>query len=89
VVADECLNAQGFLLLTEKLSLLRHGRNRLFGELVLQKTGVADESRVEGRSGDIKARIPIEKSKPENIGPEKSPERTKGGLGRQPTGFFL
>jgi hypothetical protein len=49
---------------------------------VFQKPGVADESRVKGRSGDIKARIPIEKSKPEDIGPEKSPERTEGGFGR-------
>ena len=89
MVADECLNAQGFLLFTEKLSLLGHGRNGLFRKLMLQKPGVADEGGVEGGSGDIKAWIPIEKSKPENIGPEKSPERTKGGLGRQPTGFFL
>jgi hypothetical protein len=48
---------------------------------MLQKTGVADESRVEGRSGDIKTGIPIEKSKPKDIGPEKSPERAEGGLG--------
>jgi hypothetical protein len=89
VVADECLKAQGFLLLAEKLSLLRHGRNGLFRKLVLQKTGVADESRVKGRNGDIKARIPIEKSKPEDIGPEKSPERTEGSFRRQPTGSFL
>ena len=82
MVADECLNAQGFLLLTEKLSLLRHGRNRLFGELVLQKTGVADESRVEGRSGDIKTGVPIQKSKPEHIGPAKSPERSESSFRR-------
>ena len=62
---------------------------RLFGELVFQKAGVADEGRVEGRGGDIKTGIRIEKSKPEDIGPEKSPERTEGGLGRQPAGFFL
>jgi hypothetical protein len=62
---------------------------RLFGELMLQKTGVADESRVKGRGGDIKARIPIEKSKPEDIGPEKSPERTEGSFRRQPAGPFL
>jgi hypothetical protein len=65
------------------------GRDGLFGKLMLQKTGVADESRVEGRSGDIEARIPIEKSKPEDIGPEKSPERTKGSFRRKPTGSFL
>jgi hypothetical protein len=56
---------------------------------MLQKPGVTDEGGVEGGSGDIKAGKAIEKAKPENIGPEKSPERTKGGLGRQPTGFFL
>jgi hypothetical protein len=56
---------------------------------MLQKPGVTDESRVKGRSGDIKAGIPIEKSKPEDIGPEKSPERTEGGFRRQPTGSFL
>jgi hypothetical protein len=56
---------------------------------MLQKPGVTDESRVEGRSGDIKARIPIEKSKPEDIGSEKSPERTEGSFRRQPTGSFL
>jgi len=89
VLADECLKAQGFLLLTEKLSLLRHGRNGLFRKLVLQKTGVADEGGVEGGSGYIKAGIPIEKSKPEDIGPEKSPERTEGSFRRQPTGPFL
>jgi hypothetical protein len=69
--------------------LLRFGREGLFGKLVLQKASVADEGRVKGRSGNIKTGVPIEKSKPEDIGPEKSPERTKGGLGRQPTGFFL
>ena len=58
------------------------GRDGLFGKLMLQKTGVADESRVEGRSGDIEARIPIEKSKPEDIGPEKSPERSDGSFCR-------
>jgi len=62
---------------------------RLFGELMLQKTGVADESRVKGRGGDIKARIPIEKSKPEDIGPEKSRERTEGSFRRQAAGPFL
>jgi hypothetical protein len=56
---------------------------------MLQKTGVADESRVKGRGGDIKAGKAIEKAKPENIGPEKSPERTEGSFCRQPTGFFL
>jgi len=56
---------------------------------MLQKPGVADESRVEGRGGDIKAGIPIDKSKPEDIGPEESPERTEGGLGWQPAGSFL
>jgi hypothetical protein len=50
---------------------------------------MSDEGGVEGGSGDVKAWIPIEKSKPEDIGPEKSPERTKGGLGRQPARFFL
>ena len=89
MVADECLNAQGFLPLTEKLSLLGHGRNGLFRKLMLQKPRVADEGGVEGGGSDIEARKSIEKAKPENIGPEKSPERTKGGLGRQPTGFFL
>jgi hypothetical protein len=48
---------------------------------MLQKPGVADESRVKSRGGDIKARISIEKSKPEDIGPKKSPERAEGGLG--------
>jgi hypothetical protein len=61
----------------------------LFGELVLQKPGVADESRVKGRGGDIKAGVSVEKSKPEDIGPEKSPERTEGSFRRQPTGPFL
>ena len=56
---------------------------------MLQKSGVADEGGVEGGSGDIKAGVPIEKSKTEHIGPEKSPERTEGGLGRQPTGSLL
>jgi hypothetical protein len=42
--------------------LLWLGREGLFGELVFQKAGVADESRVEGRSGDIKTRVPIQKS---------------------------
>jgi hypothetical protein len=56
---------------------------------MLQKPGVTDESRVEGRSGDIKAGIPIEKSKPENIGPKKSPKRAEGSFCRQPTGSFL
>jgi hypothetical protein len=50
---------------------------------------MANKGRVEGRGGDIKTGVPIQKSKPEDISPEKSPERTKGGLGRQPTGFFL
>ena len=50
---------------------------------------MADEGGVEGGSGDIKAGIPIEKSKPEDIGPEKSPERTEGSFRRQPTGSFL
>jgi hypothetical protein len=54
---------------------------RLFGELVFQKAGVANECRVKGRGGDIKAGVSVEKSKPEDIGPEKSPERTEGGLG--------
>jgi hypothetical protein len=56
---------------------------------MFQKTGVTDESRVKGRSGDVKARIPIEKSKPEDIGPKKSPESTEGSFRRQPTGPFL
>jgi hypothetical protein len=56
---------------------------------MLQKTGVTDEGRVKGRSGDIKARISIEKSKPEDIGPEKSPECTEGSFRWQPTGSFL
>jgi hypothetical protein len=56
---------------------------------MLQKAGVADESRVKGRGSDIKAGIPIEKSKPEDIGPKKSPKRTEGGFCRQPTGSFL
>ena len=89
MVADECLKAQGFLLLAEKLSLLRHGRNGLFRKLVLQKTGVTDESRIKGRSGNIKTGVPIQKSKPEHIGSEKSPESTEGGLGRQPAGSLL
>ncbi len=50
---------------------------------------MADEGGVECGSGDIKAGISIEKSKPEDIGPEKSPERAEGGLRRQPTGPFL
>jgi hypothetical protein len=49
---------------------------------MLQKPSVADKGRVKGRSGDIKAGVAIEKSKPEDIGPEKSPERTEGGFGR-------
>ena len=61
---------------------LRLGWNRFLGKLVLQKAGVADEGGIEGGSSDIKAGIPIEKSKPEHIGSEKSPERTKGGFGR-------
>ena len=65
------------------------GREGLFGKLVLQKTGVADESRVEGRSGDIKTGIPIEKSKAANISAKKSPEGTEGGFGRKPTSSFL
>jgi hypothetical protein len=56
---------------------------------MLQKAGVADESRVKGRGGDIKAGISIEKSKPEDIGPKKSPECTEGSFRRQPTGPFL
>jgi hypothetical protein len=50
---------------------------------------MTDESRVKGRGGDIKAGIPIEKSKPEDIGPEKSPERAERSFCRQPTGSFL
>jgi hypothetical protein len=42
--------------------LLWLGWEGLFGKLVLQKAGVADESRVKGRSGDIKTRVPIQKS---------------------------
>ena len=69
--------------------LLRLGREGPFAKIVLQQARMADEGGVEGGSGDIKAGKAIEKAKPEDIGPEKSPERTKGGLGRQPTGFFL
>ena len=86
MVADECLKAQGLLLLTEKLSLLRHGREGLFGKLMLQKAGVTDESRVKGRGGDVKAGIPIDKSKPKDIGPKKSPESTERSFRRQPAG---
>jgi hypothetical protein len=56
---------------------------------MLQKAGVADESRIKGRRSDIKAGVSIEKSKPEDIGPEKTPERTEGSFRRQPTGSFL
>jgi hypothetical protein len=49
---------------------------------MLQKPGVTDEGRVKGRGGDIKAGIPIEKSKPEDICAEKSPERTEGSFRR-------
>ena len=69
--------------------LLRLRRERLFAKIMLQQARMADEGRVEGRGGDIKTGVPIEKSKTENIGPEKSPESTEGGLGRQPTGSFL
>ena len=50
---------------------------------------MADEGGVEGGSGDIKAWKAIEKAKAKDIGPEKSPERTKGGFCRQPAGSFL
>jgi hypothetical protein len=50
---------------------------------------MANKGGVEGGSGDIKAGKAIEKAKPENIGPEKSPECTKGRFGRQPSRFFL
>ena len=69
--------------------LLRFGRDRLFAKIVLQQARMADEGRVEGRGGDIKTGVPIEKSKTENIGPEKSPEGPKGSLGRCPLCFFL
>ena len=53
---------------------------------MLQKPGVADEGRVEGRGSDIKTGVPIQKSKPEHIGPEKSPESTERSFRRQPAG---
>ena len=56
---------------------------------MLQKTGVADEGGVEGGSGDIKAGEAIEKAKPENIGPEESPECTKSCFGGRPTRTFF
>ena len=49
---------------------------------MFQKAGVADEGRVEGRGSDIKTGIPIQKSKSEYIGAEKSPERTERSFRR-------
>jgi hypothetical protein len=60
-----------------------------FRELILQKAGVADESRLKDRGSDIEIRMPMEKYKMEYMGPKKSPECTKGGFSRQPAGSFL
>ena len=49
---------------------------------MLQKAGVADESGIKGRGGDIETWVPIQKAKAANISAEKSPERTEGGFGR-------
>ena len=68
---------------------LRFGREGLLGELMLQKSGVTDEGRVECRGGDIKARKAIEKAKANKVSPEKTPEGPKGSLGRRPLCFFL
>ena len=56
---------------------------------MLQKSGVADECRVEGGSGDVEAGIAVEEAEPEDISSDKSPERSEGGLGRYPARLFL